>query len=28
MMVREDMQQAKRDILCSRNGFEIHAAHE
>ena len=28
MMVAEDLSQAKRDILCSKNGFEIHAAHE
>ena len=28
MMVAEDMQQAKREILCKRNGFEIHPAHE
>ena len=28
MMVAEDLQQAKREILCKRNGFEIHAAHE
>ena len=28
MMVQEDLSQAKRDILCAKNGFEIHAAHE
>ena len=28
MMVAEDMQQAKMDILCRKNGFEIHSAHE
>ena len=28
MMVREDVKQAQRDILCAKNGFEIHAAHE
>ena len=28
MMVAEDLQQAQRDILCSRNGFTVHAAHE
>lgn len=28
LMVAEDLQQARRDILCSRNGFAVHAAHE
>ena len=28
MMVQEDLQQAKRDILCAKNGFEIVAPHE
>jgi GDPmannose 4,6-dehydratase len=28
MMVQEDVKQAQRDILCAKNGFEIHAAHE
>jgi len=28
MMVQEDLHQAKRDILCSKNGFEIAAPRE
>ena len=28
MMVKEDVLQAKRDILCAKNGFEVHTAHE
>ena len=28
MMVQEDLTQAKRDILCRKNGFEVHETHE
>lgn len=28
MMVKEDVDQARRDILCAKNGFIVHAASE
>ena len=28
MMVREDIQQAQRDVLCTRNGFAVNAPRE
>lgn len=28
MMVAEDLTLAKQEILCRKNGFEVHAAHE